>query len=223
MKENNASLKRNSFQTYYFKDEMLAGKYNFPTLDKIEIQSIHKLKPFNIFKSSTNKDCWVHFFIDDYQFERLWQKPTQYINLFKQSQGIISTDFSMYRDMPKAIQIYNCYRNRALARFYQKQGIKVIPAIGWSDYESFDWCFDGIPQGSAVAVSSNGCLQNSISKQTFIKGFNKMMEILNPCQIIMIGKIPDEIKNDKITKFNSFGEELLLKQKEEKWEEEEAL
>lgn len=223
MKGNNASFRRNSFQTYYFENEMLAGKYNFPMLEKIDKQAIQELKPFNIFKSSNDKACWVHFFIDDYQFERVWQRPTQYINLFKQSQGIISTDFSMYRDMPKAMQIYNCYRNRALARFYQKQGIKVIPAIGWSDYESFDWCFDGIPQGSAVAVSSNGCLQNSISKQTFIKGFNKMMEILNPCQIIMIGKIPDEIKNDKIIKFNSFGEELLLKQKEGKWEEEEAL
>lgn len=215
MKENNASLKRNSFQTYYFKDEMLAGKYNFPTLDKIEIQSIHKLKPFNIFKSSTNKDCWVHFFIDDYQFERIWKSPTQYINLLKQSLGIISTDFSMYRDMPKAIQIYNCYRNRALARFYQKQGIKVIPSISWSDEESFEWCFDGIPENSAVAISSNGCLQNPTNKRIFIKGFNKMIEILKPSQIIVIGKVPNEIQNEKITRFNSFGENLLLKCKEE--------
>lgn len=215
MKENNASLIRNSFQTYYFGKEILAGKYNFPMLEKIERQSIQELKPFNIFKSSINKDCWVHFFIDDYQFERIWKSPTQYINLLKQSLGIISTDFSMYRDMPKAIQIYNCYRNRSLARFYQKQGIKVIPAVSWSDEESFDWCFDGIPHGSAVAISSNGCLQNTTSKRQFIKGFNKMLKILNPCQIIMVGKIPDEIKNNKITRFNSFGEELSLKQKEE--------
>ena len=223
MKGNNASFKRNSFQSYYFENEILAGMYNFPMLEKIDKQAIQELKAFNIFKSSNDKACWVHFFIDDYQFERIWKRPTQYINLFKQSQGIISTDFSMYRDMPKALQIYNCYRNRALARFYQKQGIKVIPAVGWSDEESFCWCFDGIPQGSAVAISSNGCLQNSTSKQNFIKGFNKMVEVLNPCQVIVIGKVPDEIKNNKITRFNSFGEELSLKQKEEKWEEEEVL
>lgn len=223
MKGNNASFKRNSFQSYYFENEILAGMYNFPMLEKIDKQAIQELKAFNIFKSSNDKACWVHFFIDDYQFERIWKRPTQYINLFKQSQGIISTDFSMYRDMPKAIQIYNCYRNRALARFYQKQGIKVIPAIGWSDEESFDWCFDGIPQGSAVAISSNGCLQNSVSKQNFIKGFNKMVEVLKPCQVIVIGKVPDEIKNNKITRFNSFGEELSLKQKEGKWAEEEVL
>lgn len=216
MKGNNASFRRNSFQTYYFENEMIAGKYNFPMLEKIERQSIQELKPFNIFKSSNDKACWVHFFIDDYQFERVWQRPTQYINLFKQSQGIISTDFSMYRDMPKAMQIYNCYRNRALARFYQKQGIKVIPAIGWSDYESFKWCFDSIAYGSAVAVSSNGCYSNKDAKRNFLAGFNKMLEKINPCQVIFVGVVPDELKKLHIIEhFANFSEKFANFRKKE--------
>lgn len=223
MKSSNYSHKRNTFKTYFFENERTDNKFNFPELDFAPPQKVVKIKPFNIFKSIPDDYSWVHFFIDDYQFERVWQTPTQYINLLKQAAGVITTDFSMYADMPKAVQIYNCYRNRALARLFQKSGIKIIPTVGWSDEESFEWCFDGIAKGSAVAVSSNGCLQNSTSKQLFISGFNKMMEVLNPCQIILIGKIPKEITNNKITRFNSFGEELSQKQKEGKWEEEEVL
>lgn len=207
MKVTNASLKRKSFKTYYFENEDTNNKFNFPALDYVKPQIVLNVIPFNIFKAKPDKNSWIHFFIDDYQFERVWQKPTQYINLLKQAAGVITTDFSMYVDMPKAVQIYNCYRNRAIARFFQKEGIKIIPAVGWSDEDSFSWCFEGIAYGSAVAVSSNGCYNNPEAKKNFLAGFNEMIERINPCQVIFVGVIPDELKDLYIIEhFASHGE-----------------
>ena len=176
-------------------------------LDYVKPQKVLNIVPFNVFKAKPDNNSWVHFFIDDYQFERIWQKPTQYIKLLKQAAGVITTDFSMYIDMPKAVQIYNCYRNRALARLFQKEGIKIIPAIGWSDEDSFSWCFEGIAYGSAVAVSSNGCYSNKDAKSNFLAGFNKMLEKINPCQVIFVGVAPEELKDlCVIEHFASHGE-----------------
>lgn len=201
MKSNNLSFKRNTFKTEYFLEENLVGEFDFPKIDKVPKQNIERVTPFNIFKSNADKNAWVHFFIDDYQFERLWVNPTQYINLLSKAKGVITTDFSMYIDMPKAIQIYNCYRNRAIARYLQKQGINIIPAVGWSDEDSFKWCFKGISKGSAVAISTNGVMQNKEALKAFLSGFNRMLEEIDPCQIILVGRVPEELKNNYKIKF----------------------
>lgn len=209
MKSSNISHKRNTFKTYYFENEDTNNEFNFPELDYVKPQKVLNILPFNIFKTNPDKNSWIHFFIDDYQFERVWQQPTQYLNLLKQADGVITTDFSMYIDMPKALQIYNCYRNRALARYFQKEDINIIPAVGWSDRDSFSWCFDGIAYGSAVAISSNGCYNNPEAKTNFIEGFYKMLEIINPCQVIFVGKVPDELKDIYVIQsFPNFSEKF---------------
>ena len=45
-------------------------------------------------------DCWVVFYEHDRDFERLWNKPRQYLDKLKKFKGIISPDFSLYRNMP---------------------------------------------------------------------------------------------------------------------------
>lgn len=66
---------------------------------------------FNCAKSTkSKKDKCVHFFIDDYQFERVWRSPLQYIDLLSEFHSVMTPDFSLYTDYPKAIQIYNHYR-----------------------------------------------------------------------------------------------------------------
>lgn len=216
MKSNNTSFERDTFKTKYFVDVDKIGMYDFPILDKVDKQFLNSAVPFNEFKSLKDKNVWVHFFIDDYQFERLWNKPTQYINLLKQAKGVITTDYSMYRDMPRAVQIYNCYRNRALARFLQTNGVNILPAVGWSDVESFAYCFDGIVKGSAVAISSNGCLKDKEARALFLKGFKKLLETINPCQVVIVGKVPEELEPKQIIKnLTSFGEKFAERRKKE--------
>ena len=115
----------------------------------------------------------VHFFLDDYQFERVWNNPDRYIEVLRDYDYVLSPDFSMYTDFPKAMQIYNHYRKHWCAAYMQINGLRVIPTIAWSDESSFEWCFDGEPVGSVVAVSSVGTQNSKAKKSAFLRGYVK--------------------------------------------------
>lgn len=48
----------------------------------------------------------------------------------------------------------------ALAYWLQREGVRVIPTIEWSDSASLDWCMDGLPSDSVLAITTQGCFQN---------------------------------------------------------------
>lgn len=165
------------------------GKYGIPQIDAYngELNIKHWIG-FNYVKQEKfcQKSVGVHFCLDDYQFETLWNHPNKYIERFKNCGAILSPDFSLYADFPKAIQIYNHYRKHWLARFYQDRNITVIPTIAWSDESSYEWCFDGEPRNSTLAISTIGVLKNKEYTELFLKGYNKMLEKLKPTKIICL-------------------------------------
>lgn len=168
------------------------GKYDIPIIYNDDVKPENFIG-FNFAKTCNNKkeNC-LHFFVDDYQFSRLWNRPDDYINLLSQFDCVCSPDFSLYTDFPKAIQIYNHYRKHWLAACWQMHGIKVIPTICWSDESSFEWCFDGEPKGGTVAVSSVGTQNHKKAKELFLNGYDEMIKRLEPETIIFYGAIPRE-------------------------------
>ena len=142
---------------------------------------------FNYAKTSKNKDVGIHFYLDDYQFERLWNKPEDYIDILKQYDCILSPDFSLYMDMPMPMKIWNIYRSRKIGQFYQKQGIKVIPTISWAEKETFDFAFQGIPKGSIVSISTIGVKQNKEALNIWKDGMDVMIEEIKPSTILVYG------------------------------------
>jgi gene 1 protein len=145
----------------------------------------------------------IHFFIDDYQFIRLWTNPDNYIAMLKRFQAVCTPDFSTYTDFPKAIQIYNHFRKHWLGAYWERNGINVIPTISWSDESSFDWCFDGEPVGKTVAVSSVGTQQNATATRLFELGYREMMQRLKPAKVIVYGKVP-ECCTGNVVRINAF-------------------
>ena len=133
----------------------------------------------------------IHFFVDDYQFVRVWKQPDTYLAMLRKFQAVCSPDFSMYTDFPKIIQQYNHYRKHWLGAYWQMHGIRVIPTIGWSDHDSYEWCFDGEPEESTVAVSSVGTQGSKETRRLFLDGYKEMLLRLQPKKIIMYGNIPD--------------------------------
>ena len=59
------------------------------------------------------------------------------------------------------------------------------------DERSFAFCFDGIENGSVVAVSTLGCRD---VKEAFMAGFAKMCEIIEPEVVICYNKPFDEMR-----------------------------
>jgi hypothetical protein len=96
--------------------------------------------------------------------------------------------------MPKAMQIWNHYRRMWMGAYYQREGIRVIPAPCWSDEESFEFCFDGMPKDSTIIISSVGCVQNRLVRARFNRGFDEALKRLTPSQIILYGCIDDDMR-----------------------------
>lgn len=145
-----------------------------------------RLIGFNYAKSSKDKDTGIHFFIDDYQFERVWTKPEKYIDVLKDYECILTPDFSLYMDMPMPMKIWNVYRSRQIGAYYQSKGIKVIPTISWAEPETYCFCFEGIAEDSIVAVSTLG-IKEKDSLEIYKDGIKAMIERLAPKKIIEYG------------------------------------
>ena len=194
----------------YKPDSENIQKANFQSKNKWNIPTIVGIKEFDkkvqfigfnyakTFEKQQKTDYGVHFFLDDYQFERLWKRPDKYIELLRKFKYVLSPDFSMYMDYPKAMQMWKHYQKHWLGAYMELFGIKVIPTIGWSDKESFKWCFDGEPKNSIVAVSSIGTQKYKESRKAFLEGYNKMLEILEPTTVLFWGNIPNEIDKSNI-------------------------
>lgn len=52
--------------------------WGFPKFENSDVIP-SKLIGFNEVLSSKDCECGVHFYIDDYQFERIWNNPERYI------------------------------------------------------------------------------------------------------------------------------------------------
>lgn len=184
------------------------GKYKIPQLTGSNRKDVTELVGFNLARSMKDTSGkGLHFFLDDYRFARVWNNPEIYIPTLEKFDFVLSPDFSLYTDFPVAMQIYNHYRKHWLAAFWESHGIEVIPTIGWSTPDSFDWCFDGEPVGGTVAVSSVGTQNDEYAKELFIAGYNEMIKRLSPETIIFYGNVPDECRGN-IIKIKPFQEKF---------------
>lgn len=134
----------------------------------------------------------VHFYIWDYQFERIWNQPLRYAKTLKEFGAVLTPDFSTYLDFPKAIQIFNHYRKHWCGAYWQSLGATVIPTIGWGDHDSYSWCFDGEPQGGIVSVSNVGIMKDKEARKLFMDGYKEMLIRLQPKEVLFFGHIFDD-------------------------------
>lgn len=148
----------------------------------------NELIGFNyIFTRKADKDSAIHFYLDDFLFERIWTNPERYIEVVKKCGCMLSPDFSLYTDMSPALQIYNTYRSRLIGAYFQSKGVKVIPTISWSGVESFDFCFLGIPKGSIVSISTIGVKKNKYKYLLWCNGVKEMIRQIEPSSILIYG------------------------------------
>jgi Vilmaviridae nuclease len=167
------------------------NEYGIPTIEKnarMPSQLLQWGSRPSLLAVKEGSNTAVHFFLDDYRFESLWNNPLRNIDALMKIGLVLSPDFSLWIDMPVAMQIWNTYRNRWLACFWQQYGISVIPTISWS--HSFDFCFLGIPTGSIVALSSVGIAKSDREAQEFFRtGFYTMIEAIQPEAILSYGSL----------------------------------
>lgn len=194
------SSKRLRQDPNFLRNDFKTSKQGMPIIKKCDVnvadiqllavdQTRNKDNSKNIFKT-------VHFFVDDIKMDKYYRHPDKYLNKLAQYAHLLTPDYSIYSDMPQPLQRYNTFRNRWCGAFWQDYGISVIPTISWSNIESFEFCFEGIEEGSVVAIST---LSNLRNKRLFLEGYMEMKKRINPRQVLCFGKAFPEMGDEVIT------------------------
>ncbi len=158
-------------------------------------KSIHKIQ------QKANPDyhinAFVHFYSDDQKFDgpqsSVWLYPEDVLDILRHFDGVITVDFSTNADFPDPIKRYNTYRMRALGFWFGVNGVPVINNVRWGTEETWNYCFDGIPYNSMVAIGTVASKTWEIyNRPDFKSGLIKMVEILKPHTIIVYGSANEE-------------------------------
>lgn len=145
------------------------------------------LLSFNYMLNKNDFKKGIHFYIDDYQFERIWNSPYKYLERMALFDCVLTPDFSTYTDMPLPMQIWNIYRSKMVGQIMQNYGLTVIPTLQWCTEESFPWAFDGIEPGGVVSVSTIGVKTNKDATKIWIAGMDEAIKQLNPSHVVVYG------------------------------------
>lgn len=168
-----------------------AGIFEFPCI-KATYDIPNKLISFSKCISCKDHNQWVHFYEDDHLFERIWRKPQKYLDILKRYNGVILPDFSLYRDMPLVMQLWNIYRSRAIGFWLQVNGVKVIPNLRFGDRRTYRICCDGIEKHCIIAVGSHGNLKIVQDREIFLNGLDVVVKKLQPVAIVVYGAAPEK-------------------------------
>lgn len=126
---------------------------------------------------------------------KAYRNPDRSFAKLAQYRFVLTPDFSLYSDMPVWRQIESVGKSRWCGAWWQKHGLNVIPTVSWSNLTSYAYCFDGIEYGSTIAVGTIGCKH---SKKAFLKGYDAMLEHIQPEHIICFGSPFNEMRGNLI-------------------------
>lgn len=132
----------------------------------------------------------VHFFLDDYRFETVWSKPERGLSRCCSVGAALTPDFSLWRDMPPVMQLWQVYRSRWCGAWLAYHGVRVIPTVSWSTPATYEFAFAGIPTGSVVAISTVGVHRDPAARDLFAAGTAEMMARLQPSAVLVYGHPP---------------------------------
>lgn len=145
------------------------------------------------------------FFTEDYRFQRCYERPSDFYgeNIAEADwTAVVEPDFSIYADYPFALRLFQLYKNRWCARFWQELDIPVIPQIytlhDWSSKNvlfSKDVVYGTLPRKIPVAAAQCRPLPNLNPSKGWIDFFKSMdmaCNILDIDRIILYGGIESE-------------------------------
>lgn len=166
--------------------------------DNIELNHVDLIAYSDTRRKDTERNYQkgVHFFIDDYRFEGIYKNPKKSLEKLSKYAFLLTPDYSTYSNMPYWRQMESIAHSRWCGAYWQDQGMTVIPTISWSDQISYDFCFLGIEKHSIVAIGMIGCKRQ---KKNFMRGYDEMMNRIEPEAVICFGSPFPEMEGDVIT------------------------
>ena len=164
-------------------------------------------------------DQWIHFYEHDESFERIWRNPLKYLPNLKKFRGVILPDFSLYRDMPLAMQIWNIYRSRAIGSWLQREGVNIIVNIRYGDERTYRVCCDGVAENCVISIGTHGTMKNPVDRHYLLQGLETVVNRLHPSDIVIYGSAPNKYFQkicDSGIRIHQFDSEYAITHQKEK-------
>ena len=183
------------FNAFLVKDESFDGIFDIPVCKSNCSEIPKNLIAYDLTKSSTQFNSYVHFYIDDQKFDGprgIWNDPQKLLDRVKNFDGVITPDFSTNIDFPAPLKIYNTYKMRAIGCWLKRNGIKVINNVRWGDKSTYDYCFSGIPKHDIICIGTIGCIKEKKYWELYKSGLDEMMKRLEPKILLVYGNVPDK-------------------------------
>lgn len=168
----------NGFPTEGKEDLPLLSPYNGPLPNDFISFSDRKKKLYSY---------GLHCYLYDYNFELTWSNPSIIIPCLKNYRCVIGPDFSIFVDQPRAVNVWNVYRNRWVTSYWQSQSIQAIPSASWGNVDSFDYCFDGLPENSIIAIGHTAIGKDSSYRQLYRLGIETLIQRKCPTKLLVYG------------------------------------
>ena len=173
------------FNILEFDSNRCVGKYEMPVLEPVDFKPT-RLVGFNYAKSSKDFDFGIHFYLDDYQFERLWNNFDNYVGLLRKFECVLTPHFSVYADMAKPIRVYNTFRGKLLGQMMQDRGLTVIPTVYWGETEdTYDYEFDGLPENSTLSIYTMNYYASEWANEVSRKGLIELLKRKKPKRLLI--------------------------------------
>lgn len=182
------------WHTRYYDGATFAGAFEMPVIHGTDMVP-PRLVRFSDSKSGRRNDpgAWVVPYEHDVKLRCMWRNAFRYEPGLLAHPGIVSWDFSMYLNMPFALQQWNCFRGRLLGSLHERLGGACIPNIRPTDARSFRYAFDGLPTEATIAMGTAGNLVRPDDRATFEMYVGETVRRLRPKNIIVYGDAPESI------------------------------
>lgn len=131
----------------------------------------------------------LHFFLDDYRFERTWTAPDAAMARVAEVGAALTPDFSLWTGAPLAAQMWQVYRSRWVGAYWQHHGHNVIPTASWGDRTTYDFAFDGLPTGATIAIGTVG-VRGTRALELFHDGLAELLARTTPTLLLVYGQLP---------------------------------
>ena len=194
------------FKTRYWEGANLTAQTEMPILKRNHFMPNNVIS-FTERNTKNKKKYWIDHFVDDVNFECVWNRLERYLPMYSKFAGVIGTDFSLYPNLPKTQCMWNCTRNRIIDYRLQSLDISVIPTASWYNKESLLWSLDGLPDNSSIAISTNGCKNNPYVMKIFLYGVKVLQAKKTPFKLIICGNHIKELDcYDNILYYQNFSQ-----------------
>jgi hypothetical protein len=134
------------------------------------------------------------YYVWDKHFEDIWRDAVASVqhHVDRNFGAVVMPDFSLWRDDPFASQLWNVYRSRWMARYWQEAGLKVIPNLQTGTPSVYPWAIHTLPKKCPVlAVQCRGT-SDDLGKKLFLACVREAVKVVRPERMFIYGGIENK-------------------------------